>query len=81
MLLVVGMRLGCLNHALLSVDAIRARGLKLSGWVANRIDPQMRAADANVADLAARVGMPPIAQLAWGEPAIAAGGLAALELL
>jgi dethiobiotin synthetase len=80
-LLVVGMRLGCLNHALLSVDAIRARGLKLSGWVANRIDPQMRAADANVADLAARVGMPPIAQLAWGEPAITAGGLAALELL
>jgi dethiobiotin synthetase len=80
-LLVVGMRLGCLNHALLSADAIRARGLELSGWVANRVDPQMRAADANVAELAVRLGAPPIAQFTWGEPAIAAAGLAALELL
>ncbi|HEX4328983.1 MAG TPA: dethiobiotin synthase, partial [Burkholderiales bacterium] len=39
--LVVGMRLGCLNHALLSAEAIRARGLTLAGWVANRIDPEM----------------------------------------
>ncbi len=80
-LLVVGMRLGCLNHALLSADAIRARGLRLSGWVANRVDPQMRAVDANVADLAARLGAPPVAQFAWGTPSIAADGLAALELL
>ena len=80
-LLVVGMRLGCLNHALLSADAVRARGLRLSGWVANRIDPQMRAVDANVAELAARLGTPPIAQFAWGAPSIAADGLAALELL
>lgn len=80
-LLVVGMRLGCLNHALLSADAIRARGLRLSGWVANCIDPQMRAAAANVSDLAARLGLPPIAQFAWGEPAIAADRLGALELL
>ena len=41
-LLVVGMRLGCLNHALLSAAAIRSRGLRLSGWVANCVDPQMR---------------------------------------
>jgi dethiobiotin synthetase len=34
-ILVVGMRLGCLNHALLTVEAIRARGLTLAGWIAN----------------------------------------------
>ena len=37
-ILVVGMRLGCLNHALLTVEAIAARGLTLSGWVANVLD-------------------------------------------
>jgi len=40
-ILVVGMRLGCLNHALLSASAIESAGLKLAGWVANRIDPDM----------------------------------------
>src|SRR5476649_1310153 len=37
--LVVGMRLGCISHALLSAEAIAARGLHLVGWVANQIDP------------------------------------------
>jgi dethiobiotin synthetase len=40
-ILVVGMRLGCLNHALLSAEAIEHRGLKLAGWVANIIDNDM----------------------------------------
>ena len=57
-LLVVGMRLGCLNHALLTAEAIRARGLTLAGWVANRVDPRMGAADDNVATLQARLGAP-----------------------
>jgi dethiobiotin synthetase len=39
--LVVGMRLGCISHALLSAEAIAARGLQLAGWVANQIDPAM----------------------------------------
>ena len=39
--LVVGMRLGCLNHALLTAEAIRSRGLPFAGWVANRIDSAM----------------------------------------
>jgi dethiobiotin synthetase len=39
--LVVGLRLGCLNHALLSVEVLQARGLYLAGWIANRIDPAM----------------------------------------
>ena len=38
-ILVVGMRLGCINHALLTVEAIQARGLRLAGWVANTIGP------------------------------------------
>jgi len=56
--LVVGLRLGCLNHALLTAEAVRARGLRLAGWVANRIDPAMSAADDNLAYLAARLGAP-----------------------
>jgi dethiobiotin synthetase len=39
--LVVGMRLGCISHALLTAEAIAARGLRLAGWVANRVDPDM----------------------------------------
>jgi dethiobiotin synthetase len=39
--LVVGLRLGCLNHALLNADAIEARGVPFAGWVANEIDVDM----------------------------------------
>jgi dethiobiotin synthetase len=38
-LVVVGIRLGCINHALLTVEAIRARGVPVAGWVANRVEP------------------------------------------
>jgi dethiobiotin synthetase len=79
-MLVVGIRLGCLNHALLSADAICSRGLRLAGWVANGIDPQMRAASANIDELEARLDAPLIARFAWGAPAIGAEGLAALAL-
>lgn len=40
-ILVVGLRLGCINHALLTAEAIAADGLHLAGWVANQVDPQM----------------------------------------
>ena len=63
--LVVGMRLGCLNHALLSAEAVTARGLKLAGWVANHIDPQMAAADDNVRALEALVAAPLLARIAF----------------
>jgi dethiobiotin synthetase len=56
--LVVGMRLGCLNHALLTADAIVNRGLRLAGWVANHIDPEMAAADENVHTLEQRIPAP-----------------------
>jgi dethiobiotin synthetase len=47
--LVVGLRLGCLNHAALSAEAIQARGLTLAGWVANRVDPDMACQEENLA--------------------------------
>lgn len=50
-ILVVGMRLGCLNHALLTACAIKSAGLKLAGWVANRIDPDMLQPEANLQTL------------------------------
>lgn len=63
--LVVGLRLGCLNHALLTAEAIRARGLTLAGWVANRIDPEMSAVDENIAYLRARLGAPLLADVPY----------------
>jgi dethiobiotin synthetase len=56
--LVVGVRLGCLNHALLSAEAIRGRGLTLAGWIASRVDPAMPAAQASVDTLVARLRAP-----------------------
>jgi dethiobiotin synthetase len=53
--LVVGMRLGCISHALLTAEAIAARGLHLAGWVANRVDPNMGFPDENIAAIRARL--------------------------
>jgi dethiobiotin synthetase len=80
-LLVVGMRLGCLNHALLSAAAIGSRGLRLSGWVANCIDPTMSAMRANVDDLALRLPAPLVAEIACGAlPILSPGALDKLGL-
>lgn len=54
--LVVGLRLGCINHALLSAEAIRARGLRLAGWVANTVDTRMLHRDDNHATLRHELG-------------------------
>ena len=56
--LVVGMRLGCLNHALLTAEAIRSRGLPFAGWVANRIDPDMPYFEDNVETLRRKLPAP-----------------------
>lgn len=56
--LVVGMRLGCLNHALLTVEAIIARGLVLAGWVANTVDAGMEFEADNISALAQRIPAP-----------------------
>lgn len=57
-ILVVGMRLGCINHATLTADAIRARGLKLAGWIANTPASQMAAFEENLATLKAVIQAP-----------------------
>ena len=56
--LVVGMKLGCLNHAMLSVREIERSGCKLIGWVANCIDPDMALLVENIADLQHRITAP-----------------------
>ena len=62
--LVVGVRLGCLSHALSAELAVRMRGLRLAGWIATRIDPAMAQADASVAALRERLPAPLLADLA-----------------
>ncbi|MES2934766.1 MAG: dethiobiotin synthase [Pseudomonadota bacterium] len=57
-ILVVGLRLGCLNHALLTVDEIAARGLVLAGWVANVVDIGMPYLEDNIEALEARINAP-----------------------
>jgi dethiobiotin synthetase len=57
-ILVVGMRLGCLNHALLTQDAAGARGLRCAGWVANCIASNMAFLDENVHALEQRLACP-----------------------
>ncbi|MGM9489083.1 dethiobiotin synthase [Ideonella sp. YS5] len=63
--LVVGLRLGCLNHAMLTAEAIRADGLQIAGWIANRVDPQMACADENLATLRQCLGAPLLGDVPW----------------
>lgn len=56
--LVVGMKLGCISHALLTVDAIRSTGLPLAGWVANEINPKMDVLAENIATLKEQIDAP-----------------------
>jgi dethiobiotin synthetase len=64
-ILVVGLRLGCLNHAFLTVEAIAARGLRLAGWVVNQIDPAMPHQAANIEALRERLPAPCLGSLPW----------------
>lgn len=76
--LVVGLRLGCISHALLTVEAIAARGLTLAGWVANETQAGMAFADENVVALQARIAAPllgRVPRLAQPDAAAAAGYL------
>ncbi len=70
--LVVAIRLGCLNHALLSVESILRRGLPLAGWVANRLAPDTPRAGENIAALEARIRAPRLATVAYAsKPTVA----------
>ncbi len=65
MILVVGMRLGCINHALLTAEAIQARGLELAGWVANEIEPNFAKFDENLTSLQQRIAAPCLSIVKW----------------
>ncbi len=64
-ILVVGMRLGCLNHALLTASAIEACGLKCAGWVANVLNTDMLAVQDNIVALQQRLAAPLIGVVPW----------------
>jgi dethiobiotin synthetase len=83
-ILVVGLRLGCLNHALLSVEAIGSRGLRVAGWVGNSIDPGFARPEQNLATLRERIAAPclgVIPALPRPDPGAAMNALTALDLL
>jgi dethiobiotin synthetase len=67
-LLVVGLRLGCLSHALLTRESIATRGVAFAGWIANAIDPCFDRAAENLATLTARLGTPPLARVPFLDP-------------
>lgn len=66
--LVVGLRLGCLNHAMLTAAAIRDSGLPLAGWIGNRIDPGFGLCRENVDTLSQRLGSAPLAVFSHEAP-------------
>ena len=66
-ILVVGMKLGCINHALLTAEAIKADGLEIAGWIANKIDPDMNRYQENLATLAQLIQAPLLAEIPYME--------------
>lgn len=60
-ILVVAIRLGCINHALLTAEAIVRDGLPIAGWVANCVDPLMPCQQENIATLVQRIPAPCLA--------------------
>ena len=75
--LVVGLRLGCLNHAFLTAEAVAARGLELVGWVGNQVDPGYERLDGNLAALATGLPAPCLGVIPPLDPPdpVAAAGL------
>ena len=57
-ILVVGMKLGCINHALLTQEAIKARGLNIVGWVANSLVNEMSLLQENISTLQVKINAP-----------------------
>jgi len=78
-IMVVGLRLGCINHACLTAEAIAARGLTLAGWVANLVDPHMRHVDANVQTLIRHLPAPLLGRVPTLPAATAAAAAAHLD--
>jgi len=78
-ILVVGIRLGCINHALLSAEAIRRDGLSLAAWVANQVDPAVERAPAIIASLGDRLAAPCIGSIGHLQAPDPAGLAATLD--
>ncbi len=78
-ILVVGMRLGCISHALLTAEAIRNDGLQLAGWVANCIDADMPVLHENIHSLAMRIPAPCLGVVPWLDDATPASVAALLD--
>jgi dethiobiotin synthetase len=66
-LMVVGMRLGCINHALLTAQVLKSRQIDCCGWVANRIDPNMSMPEENLQTLIDSLQQPPLLQVTFQE--------------
>lgn len=64
-ILVVGMKLGCINHSLLTAEAIKARGLTLHGWVANHIEPNMLMRIENIETITKKLNTEPMFEARW----------------
>ena len=79
-ILVVGVRLGCINHALLSAEAILADGLSLAGWVANIVEPDTASLEANLTCLEQRIPAPCLGRVPRMLHASPAAVAACLEL-
>ncbi len=79
-ILVVGLRLGCLNHALLTAKVIHAEGLTLAGWVVNSIDPNMQAMDDNINTLQFLLQAPLLGVIPWLQTPSSAGAAEYLQL-
>lgn len=65
-ILVVGLKLGCLNHALLTLDCLLRNRIKVAGWVANQIDPEMLAYEENLMYLKKNLSVPCLAEVKYG---------------
>lgn len=69
-ILVVGMRLGCINHAMLTAHAIETAGLNLAGWIANQIDPKMTRYTENLHYLQSHLSAPCLAEVSYSHSAL-----------
>lgn len=77
--MVVGLRLGCLNHALLTVQAISAQGLELAGWVANTVDADMPYMQENIDTLRRRLSAPLLGHVPRLAPATSEAAAACID--
>lgn len=65
-ILVVGIKLGCINHALLTVLALKQYQIQCVGWIANCIDKDMLAREENIETLADKLAVPLLTIIPWG---------------